>query len=207
MSCNPLHFIDMKKIAIYGGSFDPPHKGHKLLAENLASVCGVEKVIIIPTALSPFKNSSSATAEDRLKMCEIFFKEDLFHISDIEIKRGGKSYTVDTLRQIKDENPQSELYLFMGDDMILSFNKWYKYEEILKLATIVCACRTENLEKLQSIRDYVKNVLLSEDRVIVSESVPFEISSTEIRSSLKDGENKGLSEDVYNYIIQKGLYQ
>ena len=98
----------MKKIAIYGGSFDPPHKGHKLLAENLASVCGAEKVIIIPTALSPFKNSSSATAEDRLNMCKLFFKEDLFSISDIEIKRGGKSYTVDTVSELKKLYPEDD---------------------------------------------------------------------------------------------------
>ena len=197
----------MKKIAIYGGSFDPPHKGHKLLAENLASVCGAEKVIIIPTALSPFKNSSSATAEDRLDMCKLFFKEDLFSISDIEIKRGGKSYTVDTLAQIKEENPDAELFLFMGDDMLLSFDKWYCYQEILRLATIVCACRTENLEELQNMKNFVKNVLKAEERVIICESVPFEISSTEIRSSLKDGVNKGLSEEIYNYIAAKGLYQ
>lgn len=197
----------MKKIAIYGGSFDPPHKGHKLLAENLASVCGAEKVIIIPTALSPFKNSSSATAEDRLDMCKLFFKEDLFQISDIEIKRGGKSYTVDTLTQIKEENPDAELFLFMGDDMLLSFDKWYCYQEILRLATIVCACRTENLEELQNMKNFVKNVLKAEERVIICESVPFEISSTEIRASLKDGVNKGLSEKIYNYIAAKGLYQ
>ena len=197
----------MKKIAIYGGSFDPPHKGHKLLAENLASVCGAEKVIIIPTALSPFKNSSSATAEDRLDMCKLFFKEDLFQISDVEIKRGGKSYTVDTLAQIKEENPEAELFLFMGDDMLLSFDKWYCYQEILRLATIVCACRTENLEELQNMKSFVKNVLKAEDSVIICESVPFEISSTEIRSSLKDGVNKGLSEEIYNYIAAKGLYQ
>ena len=197
----------MKKIAIYGGSFDPPHKGHKLLAENLARVCGAEKVIIIPTALSPFKNSSSATAEDRLNMCKLFFKEGLFSISDIEIKRGGKSYTVDTLSQIKEENSDAELFLFMGDDMLLSFDKWYKHEEILKLATIVCACRTENLEKLDNMKEFVKNVLKAEDRVIICESVPFEISSTEIRSSLKTGVNIGLSEDVYGYISSRGLYQ
>lgn len=197
----------MKKIAIYGGSFDPPHKGHKLLAENLAGVCGADRVIIIPTALSPFKNSSSATAEDRLTMCRLFFKEEMFHISDIEIKRGGKSYTVDTLTHIKAENPDAELFLFMGDDMLLSFDKWYCYQEILRLATIVCACRTENLDELQNMKDFVKNVLKAEDRVIICESVPFEISSTEIRSSLKDGINKGLSEDVYNYIAAKGLYQ
>ena len=197
----------MKKIAIYGGSFDPPHKGHKLLAENLASVCGAQEVIIIPTALSPFKDSSSATAEDRLNMCKLFFEEDLFSISDIEIKRGGKSYTVDTLTQIKEENPDTELFLFMGDDMLLSFDKWYCHQEILRLATIVCACRTENLEELDNMKDFVKNVLEAENRVIICESVPFEISSTEIRSSLKAGVKKGLSEDVCNYIEAKGLYQ
>ncbi len=197
----------MKKIAIYGGSFDPPHKGHKLLAENLASVCGARKVMIIPTALSPFKNSSSATAVDRLNMCKLFFKENLFSISDIEIKRGGKSYTVDTLTQIKAEYPDAELFLFMGDDMLLSFDKWYKHEEILRLATIVCACRTENLEELDNMKEFVKKVLKAEDRVIICESIPFEISSTEIRSSLKDGVNKGLSEEIYDYIVQRGLYQ
>lgn len=197
----------MKRIAIYGGSFDPPHKGHKLLAENLASVCGADEVIIIPTALSPFKDSSSAAPEDRLNMCRLAFFEKNFLISDIEIKRGGKSYTVDTLKEIKNENPDAELFLFMGDDMLLSFDKWYKHQEILELATIVCACRTEKLEELKNMKDFVKDVLKAEDRVIISESVPFEISSTEIRSSLKDGENKGLSEDVYNYVVTRGLYQ
>ncbi len=140
-------------------------------------------------------------------MCKLFFKEELFSISDIEIKRGGKSYTVDTLTQIKKENPDAELFLFMGDDMLLSFDKWYKHQEILRLATIVCACRTEKLEELDNMKEFVKNVLKAEDRVIICESVPFEISSTEIRSSLKNGESKGVEEEVYNYISAKGLYQ
>lgn len=139
-------------------------------------------------------------------MCGLFFEEDLFEVSDIEIKRGGKSYTVDTVTQIKNENPDAEVFLFMGDDMLLSFDKWYCYQEILKLATIVCACRTENLKELDNMREFVKNVLQAENRVIICESVPFEISSTEIRSILKKGENKGLSEEVYNYIVTRGLY-
>lgn len=140
-------------------------------------------------------------------MCRLFFQEDLFSVSDIEIQRGGKSYTVDTLRKIKEENPDSELFLFMGDDMLLSFDRWYKYEEILELATIVCACRTENLQELRNMKEFVKNVLDAEDRVLICESVPFEISSTEIRSSVKAGESKGLSGEIYNYILSRGLYQ
>ena len=197
----------MEKIAIYGGSFDPPHKGHRLLAENLMKICGADRVIIIPAFLSPFKETSSASSEDRLKMCGLAFPEDYFTVSDIEIKRGGKSYTVDTLRQLKEENPDAQLFLFMGDDMLLSFDKWYRYEEILKLCKIVCGCRTENLCELQNMRDFVKNALGAQDRVIISESVPYETSSTKIRSSLKNGNTDCISRDVYNYIMEKGLYK
>jgi cytidyltransferase-like protein len=75
----------MKKIAIYGGSFDPPHKGHKALAFNLAQKCGAEKVVVMPTAMSPFKNKSGASTDDRLNMCRLNFCDDLFEVSDIEI--------------------------------------------------------------------------------------------------------------------------
>lgn len=198
----------MKKIAIYGGSFDPPHKGHKLLACNLAEICGADKVIIIPTALSPFKESSGATAQERYEMCRFAFSEPLFEVSDIEINRGGKSYTVDTLEAVKKLYPEASLYLFMGDDMFLSFNKWYKYQEILSLCVPVAACRTENLEKLETMKAFAKEVLnLSDDGAIICESVPIETSSSEIRESLKNGLNSNaLDEDVYRYIKTRGLY-
>ena len=198
----------MKKIAIYGGSFDPPHKGHKLLACNLAEICGADKVIIIPTALSPFKESSGATAQERYEMCRLAFNESLFEVSDIEINRGGKSYTVDTLKAVKKLYPEASLYLFMGDDMFLSFNKWYKYKEILELCVPVAACRTENLEKLEMMKSFAKTVLnLSEDGAIICESVPIETSSSEIRESLKNGsESNALDQEVYRYIKTRGLY-
>ena len=198
----------MEKIAIYGGSFDPPHKGHKLLACNLAEICGADKVIIIPTALSPFKESSGATAQERYDMCRFAFSEPLFEVSDIEINRGGKSYTVDTLKAVKKLYPKASLYLFMGDDMFLSFNKWYKYKEILELCVPVAACRTENLEKLEMMKSFAKTVLnLNEDGAIICESVPIETSSSEIRESLKNGlSSNALDEEVYRYIKTRGLY-
>lgn len=197
----------MKRIAVYGGSFDPPHKGHKLLAKNLAEKCGAEKVIIIPASVSPFKSTTSANAEDRLEMCRLAFFEDIYCVSDIEISRGGKSYTVDTLKQLKEENPDTELFLFMGDDMLLSFDKWYRYGEILELCTLVCACRTQNLKELENMKSFVRDVLRAEDRVLICECVPYEISSTEIRASLKDKKTDCLSASVYNYITEKGLYK
>ena len=197
----------MKKIAVYGGSFDPPHKGHKLLAENLSRFCGADKVVIIPTAMSPFKDKSGASAEDRLNMCRLLFSEPLYEVSDIEILRGGKSYTIDTLTQIKKLYPDSQLYLFMGDDMLLSFSKWYKYEEILGICTLVCACRTENLQMLSQMKAYADEFLGGEENVLICESVPFEISSTIVRDEIKNGKSSNVDSVVYEYIISKGLYK
>lgn len=197
----------MMKVAVYGGSFDPPHKGHKLLAQNLARQCGADKVVVIPTAMSPFKESSGATAADRYEMCRLAFSEPLFDVSDIEIIRGGKSYTVDTLREVKKLYPESQLYLFMGDDMFLSLDRWYKYEEILELSTIVAACRTTDLEKLRDMKAFAKNILnLTDDRFIICESIPIQISSTEIRNNLKNGVGDYLEKDVSSYIKNRGLY-
>lgn len=197
----------MNKIAIYGGSFDPPHKGHRILAENLARECGADKVIIIPASLSPFKDSSSATAEERLEMCKIAFNSDIYEVSDIEITRGGKSYTVDTLREIKAKYSDSELYLFMGDDMLLSFDKWYKYREILEMCTLVCACRTGNLRELNNMKAFAENVLkLDEKGIIICEAVPLEISSSRIRS-LGSQKEKYLDPKVYEFIKTRGLYR
>jgi len=196
----------MKKIAVYGGSFDPPHKGHKRLAENLASFCGADKVLVIPTAMSPFKSSSGATSLDRLEMCKIAFPEELFQVCDIEIKRGGKSYTIDTLKQVKELYPDSKLYLFMGDDMLLSFEYWYKHDEILQLCTLVAACRVHDTDKLAQMREYAKNLPQGEQRVMLCPCEPFEISSTQIRENLKLGKDFGIDEGVYAYISLRGLY-
>ncbi len=199
----------MEKIAIYGGSFDPPHKGHKALAFNLAQKCGAEKVLIVPAAMSPFKDESGASAEERLNMCRQNFSEDLFLVSDVEIQRGGKSYTVDTVSAVKDMYPDSQLYLFMGDDMLLSFHRWYEYRKIMSMCTLVAACRTENLAELDAMRDYACNVLGDDGTgVIVCSSVPVEISSTEIRNQLRTGvESEMLLPEVNNYIKTRGLYR
>ena len=196
----------MMRIAVYGGSFDPPHKGHKLLAKNLAAFCGADKVLVIPTAMSPFKSSSSATPLDRLEMCKIAFPEELFEVCDIEIMRGGKSYTIDTLKQVKALYPNSELYLFMGDDMLLSFERWYKYEEILQTCTLVAACRVHDSDKLSQMQEYIKNLPQGEQRVMLCSCEPFEVSSTQIRAGLRVGEKFGIDEGVYSYISSRGLY-
>ena len=82
MSSHHSQCIDFMKIGIYGGSFDPPHKGHRLLAENLMKACGAERLMVIPTAMSPFKQTSGASAEDRLQMCRLAFNAAYVFVVD-----------------------------------------------------------------------------------------------------------------------------
>jgi nicotinate-nucleotide adenylyltransferase len=199
----------MGNIAIYGGSFDPPHKGHKLLAENLAKECNADKVIIIPAYSSPFKDGTVADSADRLTMCRHTFTDPIFEISSIEINREGKSYTVDTIKDIKKYYPNDNLFLFMGDDMFLSLANWYKYQELLSLCTIVTATRTEDLRYLSEMKTYaITKLKLHEGDYIISKEKPLEVSSTLLRTMLRNkmDTSKYLTYDVIKYINKRGLY-
>ncbi|MBR2876773.1 MAG: nicotinate (nicotinamide) nucleotide adenylyltransferase [Clostridia bacterium] len=199
----------MGNIAIYGGSFDPPHKGHAILAENLAKECNADKVIIIPAYSSPFKDGTVAEGTDRLAMCRHTFTSPIFEISAIEINREGKSYTVDTLKDVKKYYPDDNLFLFMGDDMFLSLKNWYKYKEILSLCTIVTATRTEDLSHISKMKAYaITSLGLNEGDYIISHEKPLEVSSTLLRTMLKNrlDTSKYLTYDVIKYIKKRGLY-
>ena len=107
--------------------------------------------------MSPFKNSSGANEGERLEMCRLAFSDPRFEILDIEIKRGGKSYTVETLRRIRRENPTDNLSLVCGGDMIVTFTTWYKYEEILKMAEIIAVRRVgvDNTEFDNAVKELI----------------------------------------------------
>ena len=113
------------KIGVYGGSFNPPHNGHLYLATEVSKRLGLDKVIIIPSNISPQKdNNGNIDPMHRINMCKDVFADSLFEVSSLEIDRGGKSYTVDTLTALKELYPESDLYLFMGSDMLLSFHSF-----------------------------------------------------------------------------------
>ena len=114
------------RIGIYGGAFNPVHKGHIKLAEEVKTKALLDKIIIMPSGQSPHKSSSSLVeSEHRLEMCRLAFEGEDYIISDLEIKRQGKSYTVDTVTELKKIYPDDEFYLIMGSDMLLCFHKWY----------------------------------------------------------------------------------
>lgn len=200
----------MSRIAIYGGSFDPPHNGHKRLCENLCEAAGIEKAVIIPAHSSPFKNGCAASDEDRLNMCRLAFSKPNYEISEFELARGGKSYTYDTVFAFKKAFPDDDIFLFMGDDMFLSLDRWYKSTELLKLCTPVAACRTADRRMFCDMRDFAKNVLgLKDGGYILSYAEPFEISSTKIRALIKEGKSfeSYLPPEVCGYIKERSIYK
>ena len=195
------------RIGMYGGSFNPPHNGHLYLAEEVGRLAKLDKIIIIPSNISPQKsNNGNIDPVHRINMCKEVFHSPLFEVSDCEISRGGRSYTVNTLTYLREQYTDDELYLFMGSDMLLSFHTWYRYEDILKMCTL-CAISRDDDESADKLRNYADTVL-STGRVLIFDIEPIEVSSSEIRENLKSGKScKDLiSEKTEKYIKENKLY-
>lgn len=127
------------RIGILGGSFDPVHYGHLVLAREAAEQSELDLVLFIPANLSPHKTGTNpATAEDRMQMVQLAIEgEKGFAASGIELQRPAPSYTVDTLQELKNTHPQDELVLLIGSDQAAKFDTWHKPDEIRRLARIV----------------------------------------------------------------------
>lgn len=195
-------------ICIFGGSFDPVHKGHKKLASFVADALKLEKMLIIPAGLSPFKKSSGAGEKDRLSMCRKAFPEEIFEISDIEIKRGGKSYTVDTVTAVRELYPDKKIYLLIGSDQLLSFDRWYRYRDILSMVTLVSVSREKTVET-QKLREFAEKNIRPYGECEILDFDAFEISSTLLREKLSAGEDVSeyIDSEVQAYIQKEGLYK
>ncbi len=190
------------KIGIYGGTFNPIHKGHVHFAKMAVRELGLDKVILIPDNIPPHKESMGiAPSYHRMQMCLLAVEqEEKIEVSDMEIKRQGISYTVDTLKEIKRKNPDAELFLLTGTDMFLTIDKWKSAAEIMTLSTAVGAPRTkEDLPRLlKKEREITERGL----KCRVLPLTPVETSSTEIRNGCEDG----LDKKVLSYIEQNSLY-
>ena len=135
------------KIAIYGGSFNPPHLGHLEAAKTVCAELAPDKLLIIPDNIPPHKamDPGSPTAEERLALCRIAFRSiPGAEISDMEIRRHGKSYTAHTVRELRGRYPDDELFLVVGSDMLLSFEEWYEFEYLLSECTLAVVSREED---------------------------------------------------------------
>ena len=197
------------RVGIFGGTFDPPHIGHINALKAYIDKFNFEKVFVIPVFLPPHKsNESSVSARDRLNMSRLAFENlsKTVFVSDLEIKRKGKSYTADTIRYFV-ENGYDDIYFLCGTDMLLTLGTWYKPEYIFQSATIVYI-RRENDDLISKEIEEKKQEYFSkyDAKILCLDSNPLEISSTEIRNSLEDNSDKFLSKEVYEYIKSNGLY-
>ena len=198
----------MERIGIYGGTYNPPHIGHMRAAEYAIEALSLDRLLLIPTGVSPHKEmASGASSADRLEMLRLSAAGlEKAEVSDIEIRREGRSYTVDTLRQLKAENPGAELVLLMGTDMFLSFLSWREPEQIMKLATLAVFFRGEKGEQTKIEAQKLSLESLGA-RVELVQNPVTAISSTDLRRMLVFGcADPFLMPGVDDYIRERGLY-
>lgn len=198
------------KIGIYGGTFDPPHLGHMEAARAAISVLGLERLIFVPANQPPHKQLSAQAAapEQRLAMTKLMADGLLLpkvtEVSDVELQRNGKSYTSDTLREMKKRFPEDELWLLMGTDMFLTLQNWHEAEQIMSMASIAAFSRFESDtgEMMQTQGKYLNETYGAKVCIVQLPSIR-QVSSTQVRQQ-RSGE--GLWLPVWGYILQNGLY-
>ncbi|MDD2689411.1 MAG: nicotinate-nucleotide adenylyltransferase [Candidatus Omnitrophica bacterium] len=187
------------KIGILGGTFNPIHIGHLILAEEAREKIGLDKIIFVPAYLPPHKdNSDIAGAGLRLEMVKLAIKGNkYFVVSDAEIKRDGRSYTIDTIKEFKKKYPQDELYFIIGSDLLKYLDEWKDLGEIISMVKFIVATRPGY--SLSEIPSYIKTVAI---RAV-------DISGFEIREHVKEDKSFRylVPEEVYRYIVRKGLYK
>jgi nicotinate-nucleotide adenylyltransferase len=185
----------MLRIGLYGGSFDPVHHAHLILARQALEDLRLDRVVFIPAAESPFKpGSMRASAEDRLGMIQLAIRgEPVFDVDSIEIRRAPPSYTIHTARAYRARHPDDKLIFLVGEDHLPTLPKWNDYAELTRIVDFVVLSRSNQIARA--------------DYSVIQKRI--EISSTEIRGRV--GKNLPISylvpESVVRYINEKNLYQ
>lgn len=200
-----------QRIGILGGTFNPVHNGHLAMADASIKKYGLEKVIFIPTALPPHKPSRNLVSNgDRIEMLRLVRGDQPeYEISEIELERGGKSYTVDTIRQLEAKlGAEVEIYLIIGTDNLLEIAGWREIKQLIKLCHFIVVTRPGfDLEKLNGKNKYLASIILKKDLSnLLSLSLP--ISSSQIRDAARKGKdlNQWVPSGVADYIRDRGLY-
>lgn len=197
-----------RKIGIIGGTFDPIHYGHLFAAEEARVVLGLERVIFIPSGTPPHKRyDGMATAEERYEMTLLAVSQPdapKFDISRIEIERSGKSYTLDTLREMRAIFPGAEIHFIVGLDAILEIMSWREPQEIARAAKLTVVSRPGfPRDKIDELPGEIRKT------ITVIDSLQLDISGTDLRRRIREGGNIRflVPDSVRGYIARKGLYR
>lgn len=180
-----------ESIAIFGGSFDPPHQGHQMIVSKAAATLDIDRLIVVPAYLNPFKQSSLAPADLRLQWCQKLFDPlEKVSVSDYEILQGKSMYSADTVKYF--QNLYDVKYLIIGSDNLESLTKWHQYEWLNREVTWVVATRENSTFDTSMLRSYIKLEL--------DES----ISSTHIRTTQQlDGIDREIADSVKQLLREK----
>ena len=205
-------------IGIFGGTFDPVHKGHTGIIKNLFELIPLDKVIVIPNGIPPHRKAS-VSSEERLRMVSSAFKglENVV-IDNREIQKKDPSYAISTLRELIEENPEHSLVWIMGSDAFAEIDSWYQWQDFIKMINIIVMVRpnheipieSEAYKLLQKSHTVDKDSLTSGNgKILLLKIRPIEISSTDIRNKIIKGSDVSefLLEEVNELINKRNLYQ
>jgi nicotinate-nucleotide adenylyltransferase len=216
------------KIGIFGGTFNPIHYGHLRAAEEVREKFHLAKIIFIPSKSPPLKTHELIESEHRYKMTELALSGNgFFEISDIEFKRPGKSFTVQTLEELRRIFHDMDLYFILGIDSFLEIPTWWQPEKLMSLIDFIIIARPSfrfvdlllspyinaqrnDLEKLNKEELESYSTTLKSKRVVIALKIPLlDISATEIRKRIREGKSIKylLPESVESYIIANKLYK
>ena len=198
------------KTGIYGGTFNPIHKGHLHIVEAFRKGLGLDRVLLIPTRVPPHKAAPDlASPQDRFAMCQLAIQgQPWLELSDMEMRREGKSYTAETLEELSALYPQDQFYLLMGEDMFLTLGRWYRPETIFSLASVCTAPRS--VHGMDALREKALEYTGTFHAQCFLDHIPYlPISSTQVRQAVARGEDVAslVPEAVARYIRERGLYQ
>lgn len=200
--------MEKKKLGVFGGTFNPVHLGHLHLCKSCQEQCEFDQILLIPTNQPPHKETVNlASNRDRLEMLRLAVREfPYMKACGLEYQMGGKSYTINTLKRLKELYQDTEISLIMGSDMLRSFHTWRSYQEILSTATLTVGARCHaEYEELVELRDSFQEY---REKIKILKISVIELSSTQIRSLLKKGMGRELLPPaVFEYICKRGLYQ
>ena len=204
--------MGVKKIGLFGGSFDPIHHGHLQIAKDLNQVLKLDRFIFVPTLTAPHKQEGAqASEDDRYAMVEQVVNECHFgEVSRLEIERGGVSYSIDTVLHYKNKYPRAQIFFFIGSDSLTHFDSWYRVADLLRVCRVVTFIRPgygllKSLINQMNLTQDQKDSLF-EQSVTISE---IEISSTQVRNAIRSGKsfNHYVPACVKNYIVDNSIYE
>ena len=198
-----------RQLALMGGTFDPIHMGHLKVAQSIYEALHFEKIVFLPAYIPPHKlGQNSSPAADRLAMVKLALQDyPAFTLDDMEIKKGGLSYTYETVEAIRAKHPDYEIYFLIGADSLVQLASWYHIRELLDEVKFVVA-RRPGYKPDQSQLEYHFGPGVME-RLVFVDTVRLHISSTDIRTRVRAGKPiKGLvPAAVEKYIYEHHLYQ